>query len=39
VVEEREERPVEQPCSVLELGEWVVEETCVDEFFDLGDLL
>jgi hypothetical protein len=37
VVEERKERPVDQPCASLELCEWVVEEACVDGFFDLVD--
>lgn len=37
VVEEGEETPVEKPCAVLELGEWVVEEGLVDHLFDFGD--
>lgn len=39
VVEEGEERPVEQPCAVLQLCERVVEEARVDDFLDLIDLL
>jgi hypothetical protein len=39
VVEEREERPVDQPCAVLQLCEGVVEEARVDELFKLVDLL
>jgi hypothetical protein len=37
VVEEREERPVDQPGAVLELGERVVEEARVDGFFEFVD--
>jgi hypothetical protein len=37
VVEEWEERPVDQPGAVLELGERVVEEACVDGFFEFVD--
>ena len=39
VVEEREERPVDQPGAVLQLGERVVEQACVDLLLDLVDLL
>ena len=39
VVEEGEEGPVDQPGAVLQLGEGVVEEACVDELLDLVDLL
>ena len=35
VVEEGEERPVDQPGTVLQLREGVVEELCVDCLFDL----
>lgn len=39
VVEEGEQRPVEQPGAVLQLGERVVEQACVDLLLDLVDLL
>jgi hypothetical protein len=39
VVEEWEQRPVDQPGAVVELCERVVEESCVDGFLDLVDLL
>jgi len=39
VVEEGEERPVDQPGAVLELCEGVVEEACVDDLLELVDLL
>jgi hypothetical protein len=39
VVEEREERPVDQPGAVLQLGERVVEQACVDQLLDLVDFL
>jgi len=39
VVEEGEQRPVDQPGAVLELCEWVVEEACVDDLLELVDLL
>lgn len=39
VVEEGEQRPVDQPGAVLQLGEGVVEQACVDELLDLVDLL
>jgi hypothetical protein len=39
VVEEGKQRPVEQPGAVLQLGERVVEQACVDLLLDLVDLL
>ena len=39
VVEEGEERPVDQPGAVLQLCERVVEEACVDDLLELVDLL
>ena len=39
MVEEGEERPVEQPSAVLELSEGLVEEARVDDFFELVDFL
>ena len=39
VVEEREQRPVQQPGAVVELGERGIEEARLDGLADLGDLL
>lgn len=39
VVEEGEQRPVEQPGAVLQLGERAVEQACLDLLLDLVDLL
>jgi hypothetical protein len=39
VVEEGEERPVDQPCAVLELCEGRVDEAAVDVLLDLADFL
>ena len=39
VVEEREQSPVNEPCSVGELCEWVAEELGIDRFLDLLHLL
>ena len=39
VVEEGEQRPVDQPCAVLQLCEGVVEEARVDGLLELVDLL
>lgn len=39
MVEEGEQRPVQQPGAVLQLCEGVVEQACVDLLFDLVDLL
>lgn len=38
MVKEREQRPVDQPCAVLELCEGVVEEAGVNNFLELVDL-
>jgi hypothetical protein len=39
VVEQREQRPVDQPGAVLQLRQRVVEQACVDQLLDLVDLL
>lgn len=39
VVEQGEQRPVDQPGAVLQLRQGVVEQACVDQLLDLVDLL